>query len=109
VSSERPGPLWRRAVLAFGRFWWEFLVGETPELLLGSGVAVVGADLLVHGVGARAVVVGSLPVLVVAVLALSVYRARSRSRARDDQSGSGLMGLANNSGCVTQSTPGTST
>jgi hypothetical protein len=109
VSPERPGPLWRRAVVGFGRFWWEFLVGDTPELLLGSALAVVGADLLVHCVGARAVVIGSLPVLVVAVLALSVYRARARSRARDAQSRSGLMGLANNSGCVTQSTPGTST
>ena len=65
--------------MAVGRFWWDFLVGETPELLLGAGVAVVGADLVVHHVGARVVVVATLPVLVALVLALSAYRARRRA------------------------------
>ena len=76
-------PRWRRLAVAVGRFWWDFLVGEAPELLLGGGVAVVGADLVVHSTGVRAVAVAVLPVLVVAVLALSAYRARARARAVD--------------------------
>ena len=31
----------RRWLVAFGRFWWEFLIGDTPELFVG-GVAVIG-------------------------------------------------------------------
>jgi hypothetical protein len=73
--------MWRRGVTAFGRFWWEFLVGDTPELLVGSVVAVGIAALLVHNVGVRAVVVGALPVLVVGILALSTVRARRRTGA----------------------------
>jgi hypothetical protein len=71
----------RRVVVAFGRFWWDFLVGDTPELLVGSVAAIGVAALLVHNVGVRAVVVGALPVLVVAILALSSFRARRRARA----------------------------
>jgi hypothetical protein len=77
----------RRALVAFGTFWWEFLVGDTPELLVGSVVAIAVAALLVHQVGVRAVVVGALPVLVVAILVLSTFRARRRARpGADDES-----------------------
>jgi hypothetical protein len=74
-------PAWRRAVVAFGHFWWEFLVGDTPELLVGSVVAVLVAVLFVHNIGVRTLVFGVLPVLVVGLLALSVFRARARVRA----------------------------
>ncbi|HXQ61271.1 MAG TPA: hypothetical protein VN796_02995 [Acidimicrobiales bacterium] len=77
----------RRGAVAFGRFWWDFLVGETPELLVGAVVAVGGAALLVHSGAVRAVVVGALPVLVVAILALSVWRARARAQARSESQG----------------------
>jgi hypothetical protein len=69
-------------LVAFGRFWWEFLVGDTPELLVGSLAAMGVAAFLVHHVGVRAVVVGALPVLVVAVLVLSSLRARARAASR---------------------------
>ena len=29
-----------RGVRAFGRFWWDFLIGDTPELALATGVIV---------------------------------------------------------------------
>lgn len=74
----------RRAVVAFGRFWWEFLVGDTPELLVGSVVAVGIAALVIHQVRVTVVVVGALPVLVVAILALSTFRARRRARGGAD-------------------------
>ncbi len=92
VSGEGQ-PWWRRGVVAFGRFWWEFLVGDTPELLVGSLVAIGIAALLVHNIGIRAVVVGALPVLVVAILALSTLWARVRARSasvRPDDEGEGL-------------------
>jgi hypothetical protein len=66
-----------RAVVAFGRFWWEFLVGDTPELALGA-LAVIGLAAILSGLGVTAVVV--VPAAVVAVLALSVGRAVRRER-----------------------------
>ena len=70
-----PSPI-RRYGAAFGRFWWEFLVGDTPELLIG-GVLVVGVGALFahHGV-ARVVTVTIMPVLVIALLVVSVRRAQ---------------------------------
>jgi len=73
----------RRALVAFGRFWWDFLVGDTPELLVGAVVAVGLAALVVHTVGTRAVVVGTLPLLVIGILTLSLNRARARARRSD--------------------------
>ncbi|HXQ58894.1 MAG TPA: hypothetical protein VN799_02315 [Acidimicrobiales bacterium] len=75
-------PAWRRGLVAFGLFWWDFLVGDTPELLVGALVAMGSAALFVHGVGVRPVVVGALPVLVVGILIVSSLRARARIRAR---------------------------
>jgi hypothetical protein len=75
-----PVAVLRRGAEAFGRFWWDFLVGETPELLIGAVVAVGAAALLVHSGAVRAVVVGSLPVLVVGILALSTLRGRARAQ-----------------------------
>ena len=80
MSADRT-PRWRRVVVAFGRFWWDFLVGDTPELLVGSAVAVGLVALLAHGLGVRVLVVGALPVLVVVLLALSLLRARNRALA----------------------------
>ena len=59
-------------------------MGDTPELLVGSLVAVGAAALLVHSVGVRVVVVGALPVFVAGILALSTFRARSRARRHSD-------------------------
>lgn len=64
-----------RAVVAFGRFWRDFLIGETPELFVGT-LVFVGAALALHRHGAVAVVV--LPLIVLAFLGGSVLRGRSR-------------------------------
>ncbi len=78
--AARPMSLARRYGAAFGRFWWEFLVGDTPELLVGAiGVVSVGAFFAHHGV-ARVVTVGAMPVLIVALLATSVRRAQRAAR-----------------------------
>ena len=68
-----------RMVAAFGHFWWEFLIGDTPELFVGA-VAVIGLVALVcldHSLHTAAAVV--LPVLVAGLLAGSAWKA-SRKR-----------------------------
>ena len=70
-----------RALAAFGRFWWEFLIGDTPELFVGS-VAIVGAVALLcldHSARTWAGLV--LVLSVVALLVASVWKA-SRKAAR---------------------------
>jgi hypothetical protein len=69
-------PLARRLIVGFGRFWWDFLIGETPELFFGI-VAVVGLVALVcldHRLRTLAAVI--LPLLVVVVLGGSVWKAK---------------------------------
>jgi len=68
-------------VAAFGRFWWEFLIGDTPELFVGA-VLVVGLIALVcvdHA--ARTWAAYLLPALVAGLLATSVWRAKRSGRA----------------------------
>ncbi|MGH9097241.1 MAG: hypothetical protein ACRDWB_07425 [Acidimicrobiales bacterium] len=67
-----------RMLTAFGRFWWEFLIGDTPELFIGA-VLVVGLVALVcvdHGARSWAAVL--LPLLVAGLLGSSVWRAKRR-------------------------------
>jgi hypothetical protein len=65
-----------RALRAFGLFWWDFLVGDTPELALAVGVIVGLAFLLAgqHLVGAIL-----LPSLAAVFLFVSTYRGRRRA------------------------------
>lgn len=64
-----------RYLRAFGRFWWEFLIGDTPELFVGMLVVLgIAAGLASLG-GVSAVVV--VPLAVVALLVVSVARGRS--------------------------------
>jgi len=80
-QDERPATSSaRRYASAFGRFWWEFLIGDTPELLVGGILAVVVVALLAHHGVERAVTVASMPVLVVVVLGASVRRAQRAAR-----------------------------
>ena len=65
----------KRYATAFGRFWWDFLVGDTPELFFGVALAIGLTALAVHTHAPRAVSVLSLPVLVGAIVAASLHRA----------------------------------
>ncbi len=65
----------RRALAAFGRFWWEFVVGDTPEIAAGAAVIVVAAWFLAAHDNPAAVV--ALPAAVVALLVGSVRRGRA--------------------------------
>lgn len=65
-----------RAVRAFGRFWWDFVIGDTPELALATA-AIVGLAFLLGGNRTVGAIV--LPVTAAAFLALSTWRGRRRA------------------------------
>ena len=71
-------PLVVRWLVAFARFWWDFLVGDTPELLMGVLIALGLVALLVKGPSVNAAAVAAFPVIVAVLLGLSVYRARPK-------------------------------
>jgi hypothetical protein len=64
-----------RGVRAFGAFWWDFLVGDTPELFVATLVIVGLALLLRHQ---RVIAVILLPVLAIVFLLASTLRGRQR-------------------------------
>ncbi len=77
TGAARPRLL-MRWLTAFGRFWWDFLVGDTPELLIGVLIALGVVALLVKGPSLNAAGVAAFPVIVAVMLGLSVYRARPK-------------------------------
>jgi hypothetical protein len=68
-------PLPLRWLKAFGRFWWDFLVGDTPELFVATVVILGVTAALAKTVSTTAAWV-TMPILVVAALAVSVWRGR---------------------------------
>jgi hypothetical protein len=74
-----PRPLASRMIVGFGHFWWDFLIGDTPELFVGAVVVVslVGLVSLDHSLRTPAAVI--LPLLVAGLLGISVWKA-SRKR-----------------------------
>jgi hypothetical protein len=67
-----------RWLATFGRFWWDFLVGDTPELLIGVLIPLGLVALLVKGPSVNAAAVVAFPIVVAVLLGLSVYRARPK-------------------------------
>lgn len=63
----------RQLLVSFGRFWWEFLIGENPDSFIGT-LVVIGAALLLRHERAAAIVL--VPLLAVVCLLLSAYRGR---------------------------------
>ena len=66
----------RRGLRAFGHFWWDFLVGDAPELFVATLVIVGSALLLRHH---RDVAIIVLPVMAIVFLLLSALRGRRRT------------------------------
>jgi len=81
MADERPdttGSVAARWLAAFGRFWWDFLIGDTPELFVGT-VAVIGVlAVLCLRPGLRTLAAVLAPVLVAGVLTASVRRVARR-------------------------------
>ncbi|HYM51810.1 MAG TPA: hypothetical protein VET65_14730 [Candidatus Limnocylindrales bacterium] len=71
-----------RYVRAFGAFWYDFLVGDRPELFLGS-IAVLVVAWIALRLGLTPVVAGPiLTALVLLVGGLSLRRATRRKGQR---------------------------
>ncbi len=66
----------RKGIVAFGRFWWDFLIGDTPELAVATGVIVGAAFLLAGSRWAGAII---LPGLATGFLLVSTWRGRRRA------------------------------
>jgi hypothetical protein len=68
-----------RIVKGFGKFWWDFLVGDTPELFVAALVVLglVALCRIVWQLNTLALV--ALPVLCVVALAMSLRRAQRAS------------------------------
>lgn len=69
----------RRLVVGFGRFWWDFFVGDTPEIFVAA-VVLLGLTKLLTVLLPSAALWAVLPPLVVVTLVLSVARAQRNSR-----------------------------
>jgi hypothetical protein len=65
-----------RWLKGFGAFWWDFLVGDTPELLVGVLVAIALVAVLVKASSLNAAAVAVFPAAVIVLLGGSVYQAR---------------------------------
>ena len=74
--DQRAAPL--RLLTAFGRFWWEFLIGDTPELFVGVVVVIGLIAVVCLRPGLRTAAALLAPLLVAGVLAASVLRAARR-------------------------------
>jgi hypothetical protein len=75
-------PLIVRLLKGFAMFWWDFLVGDTPELFVAA-LVIIGAVALLSEtwhVNTAAVVV--LPVLAIVALTVSVKRASDAAKRK---------------------------
>ena len=75
-------PLAVRALVAFGRFWWDFLIGDTPEIFGAVVVGLVGVWALADRAHQARWAAAALVVMVAAVLTWSVRRGRPRRPGR---------------------------
>jgi hypothetical protein len=89
--TDARGTALGRLTRAFGRFWWDFLVGDTPELLVGAVAGVGLAALLCTDHALRTVAGPLLTLWVVGLLCGSLLRAK---RQQDRKSGGSRAGGA---------------
>ena len=66
----------KRMLSSFGRFWWDFLIGENPDAFFGT-LAIIGAAILLRH--DRAVAIAVVPLIAIATLIGSTYRGRKRT------------------------------
>jgi hypothetical protein len=73
-----------RYLIAFGRFWYDFLIGDRPELFVGPLVALVLVATLIN-LGWAAVSGLVLFGLVIASGGLGLFRELATVRVRSDR------------------------
>lgn len=75
MTRASAGLPWR-FIKGFGRFWWDFLVGDTPELFVGVVLIIVVVALLSLRGHSNVAAIIALPTLATVALTVSVRRAR---------------------------------
>jgi hypothetical protein len=80
-SHDTPGdrPVIWRLLSGFGRFWWDFLVGDTPEITVAV-IVIVGVVALLRDV-AHVNVLAYVTLVVLSLVALAFSAARARRKA----------------------------
>ncbi|HVA07183.1 MAG TPA: hypothetical protein VNG12_10630 [Acidimicrobiales bacterium] len=71
-----------RAIRAFARFWWDFLVGDTPEFAVAT-LAVIGLAYLMRD--SHLVAAIALPLVTATFLLASTYRGRLKKEPEQAQ------------------------
>jgi hypothetical protein len=77
---KQSDPLVIRLLKGFGMFWWDFLVGDTPEIFVAVLVIIGVIALLSESGHFNAAAVVALPVLAVVALGTSVWRAKRATK-----------------------------
>lgn len=68
-----------RYLRAFGSFWYDFLIGDRPELFIGS-IVVLGLVWIAINMGLSPTVAGGLLTILIVLLAgLSIWSASRRA------------------------------
>jgi hypothetical protein len=81
VDAEQP-PLVVRLAKGFVMFWWDFLVGDTPELFV-TVVLTIGLVALLSVEGHfNTAAIFALPALAIGALAFSLWRASNAERGK---------------------------
>lgn len=75
-------PLVVRLVKGFAMFWWDFLVGDTPELFVAALVTIGVVALLSVGGHFNTAAVIALPFLAISALAISIRRAQRAAKRK---------------------------
>ena len=75
-------PLVIRLLKGFGMFWWDFLVGDTPELFVATLVIIGAVALISESWHANTAAVIVLPVLAILALTISVKRASDAAKRK---------------------------
>lgn len=75
-------PLVIRLLKGFGLFWWDFLIGDTPELFVAVLVIIGVVALLSKAWHVNTVAVVVLPVLAIVALTISVKRASDGAKRK---------------------------
>lgn len=79
--NDRPA-LVVRLLRGFGLFWWDFLVGDTPELFVAALVIIGVVAVISEAWHANTAAVVTLPVLAILALAFSVKRASDAAQGK---------------------------
>jgi hypothetical protein len=78
--SQSQRPLAVRIVKGFAMFWWDFLVGDTPELFVAALLIIAVVALLRIVWQLNALAAAALPLLAILALGVSVRRAQRAAR-----------------------------